>query len=251
MPSVAPFPYTIFLDESGDHSLKVVDRQYPIFGLGAVLMESARHAEYTADLSAWKRSIFDRDVCLHMRDIARNVGPFYVLKERALREKFVSELQSKVDSYNFVLICAIVNKDRLIAKYGEVAQNPYNITLEFILERCYFELRGKKSAKAGFIAESRSTYLDNLLQAHYSNLLTNGTRYVSRNDLRKIFPLAITFEGKHVEATGLQIADLAIGPISRWATGMKAQPSALDLRHKLRRDAGGNARGYGVIDFPE
>lgn len=49
----------MFMDESGDHNLSVIDPQYPLFVLGGVIME----ADYVRDvvtprMLAFKRELF-------------------------------------------------------------------------------------------------------------------------------------------------------------------------------------------------
>ena len=49
----------LFLDESGDHSLDVIDPQYPMFVLGGVLMDmSYAQNELEQKVRAFKRELF-------------------------------------------------------------------------------------------------------------------------------------------------------------------------------------------------
>jgi Protein of unknown function (DUF3800) len=64
----------LFLDESGDHNLSVIDPSYPLFVLGGVIMEEAYAREVlTPRLAEFKRQLFGReDIVLHTADITRN-----------------------------------------------------------------------------------------------------------------------------------------------------------------------------------
>lgn len=64
----------MFLDESGDHSLTVIDPQYPIFVLGGIIADRAyAEREITAAVRQFKTDLFGRaDICLHTSDIVRN-----------------------------------------------------------------------------------------------------------------------------------------------------------------------------------
>lgn len=247
-PLIAPEPYTIFVDESGDHSLAKIDPQYPLFGLAGVLVETSTHATFSADLSAWKTGFFGVDVCLHMQDITRNKGPFHILKDAAMRARFFAELQAEIDKHEYMLICSVVLKDKHLLEYGAIAQNPYFLTLEFLVERFCHEMRERQS-RAGFVAESRAPHLDLALATQYAALLANGTAYLSSKSLRKHLNPVLQFQGKVPGAIGLQVADLAVGPVCRYVGGMKRQ-QALSVSHRVRASPGGKIKGWGLKVFP-
>jgi hypothetical protein len=60
----------MFLDESGDHSLKVIDPQYPVFVLGGVIADADyAHGELEERVRRFKRDLFGRDdLILHTAD---------------------------------------------------------------------------------------------------------------------------------------------------------------------------------------
>lgn len=63
----------LFLDESGDHNLSVIDCSYPMFVLGGVIVDKA-YAEgpLTKAFDDFKRRMFGRtDIVLHTADIVR------------------------------------------------------------------------------------------------------------------------------------------------------------------------------------
>ena len=71
----------LYLDESGDHSLSVIDPQYPVFVLGGVIVDAGYAAtEMDAAIQRLKLDVFDRaDITLHTSDIVRQRGPFGIL----------------------------------------------------------------------------------------------------------------------------------------------------------------------------
>jgi hypothetical protein len=245
---LAAEPYTVFLDESGDHSLAKIDPQYPLFGLAGVLMENGAHSACSSALSSWKAKFFGANVCLHMQEITRNLGHFGVLTDALKRAKFYSELQSHLDQHVFMLVCSVILKDKHLQQYQGAAHNPYYLTLEFLVERFYFEMRDRRS-KAGFVAESRQAHLDRALQAQYAALLANGTPFVKGSELRRYLAPKIQFQGKHPDAIGLQIADLAAGPTCRKIGNMKKAQS-VNFAHRFRRSPGGAIEGWGLKVFP-
>jgi hypothetical protein len=64
--------YTVFVDESGDHHLKSIDPQYPVFVLTFCLFSDRGYAECVVPaVDAFKRRYFGcTDVVLHEYDIA-------------------------------------------------------------------------------------------------------------------------------------------------------------------------------------
>ncbi len=77
----------LFLDESGDHNLTVIDPQYPLFILGGVILEKD-YAENELDerLNRFKRELFGRaDIVLHTADIVRNRNGFERMQDAAFR----------------------------------------------------------------------------------------------------------------------------------------------------------------------
>ena len=57
----------MFLDESGDHNLSVIDPQYPLFVLGGIVTDQEyAEGEMTEKLNRFKRDIFGmEDIILH------------------------------------------------------------------------------------------------------------------------------------------------------------------------------------------
>ena len=78
----------LFLDESGDHNLTVIDPLYPLFVLGGVVMDfDYAQGLATEMVNAFKRDLFGTEaIHLHTADITRNRNGFERLKEPAFRK---------------------------------------------------------------------------------------------------------------------------------------------------------------------
>lgn len=245
---VSAEPYTVFLDESGDHNLNVVDPSYPVFGLCGIVMRSADHITASANLSAWKTGFFGRDVILHAREIHRSLNAFRVLRSAQVRRDFWGQLTPQIAAIPFHFIASVIHKQNHLNMYGNIADDPYNLTLEFIIERVHHDMQSRRS-RAGIIAEGRQQHENAALQAHYQRLLATGTRFVSANDLQRRLPPAITFQAKHVQAAGLQMSDLVIGPVCRQVYGLQ-NTHCIDYVPKFRCSRQGVINGYGLKVFP-
>jgi len=66
----------LFLDESGDHNLSVIDHEYPLFVLGGVIVDQAyAEGEMAEQIQDFKRRLFGRvDLILHTADIKGRRG---------------------------------------------------------------------------------------------------------------------------------------------------------------------------------
>ncbi|MGH7178589.1 MAG: DUF3800 domain-containing protein, partial [Tepidisphaeraceae bacterium] len=100
----------LFLDESGDHNLEIIDPQYPVFVLAGVIVDRDYAAgEMENRFAAFKQDVFGRtDIILHTADILRNRNGFELVKDRAFRDRFFEKLNAMVRSLDFkVVACAI------------------------------------------------------------------------------------------------------------------------------------------------
>src|ERR1700756_2293011 len=86
----------LFLDESGDHNLTIIDPQYPLFVLGGVIIDKDyADGELTRELNAFRQELFGRtDIVLHTADITRNRDGFEQVKETVFRARFYERLNA-------------------------------------------------------------------------------------------------------------------------------------------------------------
>jgi hypothetical protein len=144
-----------------------------------------------------------------------------------------------------------VNKEELIKTYGKAANDPYTLSLSFIIERLIFCLdQMDKDARVNIKVEKRGKNEDNLLLAHYNSILDKGTYFVSRDRLHNAI-LSLKFHAKRDNVTGLQLADLCAYPLARHLLSPKVPYLSFDVvKEKIYCDRKGNFRGYGLKLFP-
>jgi len=108
----------LFLDESGDHNLSVVDPQYPLFVLGGVILDQDyAEAELTAELNAFKQALFGQtDIVLHTADITRNKNGFENLKDAAFRNRFYAALNTLMRRIRYSVVACAVRKDEHLSR---------------------------------------------------------------------------------------------------------------------------------------
>lgn len=104
----------LFLDESGDHNLSIIDPQYPLFVLGGVIVDK-KYAEnqLTESVNKLKRDMFGtQDIILHTADISRNRNGFEEMKKAAFRERFYDGINSLMRSLEYMVVACVVQKKR-------------------------------------------------------------------------------------------------------------------------------------------
>ena len=167
----------LFLDESGDHNLAVIDPQYPLF-----MDKEYAEGELAQRLNDFKREHFGRtDIVLHTADIVRNRNGFERMKETAFRQRFYAELNALMRELRYTAVACAIRKDAHLARYGVAALDPYLLSLDVLVERFCFEIG--RDGSGVIVAEKRDPTLDRELDIAWLNLKVQGTRYIQAKDI--------------------------------------------------------------------
>jgi len=241
----------LFLDESGDHNLSVIDPQYPIFVLGGVIMDK-NYAEgrLTDALNSFKRDMFGRtDIVLHTADITRNRNGFEALIDPAFRVRFYNRLNALMRAIDYSVVACAIRKDHHLSRYGVAALDPYLLSLDILVERFCFDI-GKVSGGGLIVAEKRDSTLDRELELAWLNLKIQGTRYLQASDLEdRVF--ALNLRAKKDNIAGLQLADLVVSPIGRHVLGKLDKEDWRIVESKFRCNRQGKIEGFGLVVLPK
>ena len=78
--------YIVYVDESGDHGLKTIDPNYPVFVLAFCIFHKQRYVEQIVPaIQGFKLKHFGHDqVILHETDIRKDRGDFSILKSKVV-----------------------------------------------------------------------------------------------------------------------------------------------------------------------
>jgi hypothetical protein len=239
----------MFLDESGDHSLTVIDPQYPLFVLGGVIVDADyAEDELTERVRQFKLELFGRDdLILHTADIARNKNGFEALADAELRERFYAELNALMSDLQYTVVACAVRKEAHLGRYGMHAVDPYLLSLDVLVDRFCFEI-GDVEAGGRIVAEKRDAALDRQLDLAWLNLKIGGTRFMQAVDVdRRI--VSLTLQSKSSNSAGLQLADLIVSPIGRHVLGKEPKNDWAIIQGKLRAYRGAYV-GAGLVVLP-
>ena len=110
----------MFLDESGDHNLAVIDPQYPLFVLGGVIVDKAyAEGEMTDALNRFKAEVLGNQACvLHTADITRNRHGFERMQAPGFRERFYEKLNTLMRRLEYSVVACAIHKDEHLSRYG-------------------------------------------------------------------------------------------------------------------------------------
>lgn len=240
--------YIVYLDESGDHSLQVIDPQFPIFVLSAcVFRKSDYSASVVPSFLDLKFRFFGHDmVVLHSRDIRKAQGPFSILQNAQVRGSFLAAINAAVAAAPFTLVTAIIDKRRLTRQYAQ-PDNPYEIALTFCMERVFSHLQGlqQHQATTPMVVECRGKKEDADLELSFRRTAQGGSIH------SRALPFEIVFADKKTNSTGLQLADLVSHPIGRhYLNPTQPNQAYAVVEPKFRRSPSGATGGWGRKVFP-
>ena len=240
--------YVIYVDESGDHGLESIDREYPVFVLDFCIFRKDRYANNVVPkVQEFKFTHFGHDiVVLHERDIRQQKPPFMFLKDREKRDAFLKGLNRLIDEADFTIVATVIHKQRHAGTYIHPV-NPYELALQFCMERAYYFLREQEQHKhiTHVVVERRGRREDDELELAFRRI-RDGANYQG-----KMLGFEIVFADKKINSAGLQLTDLTARPIGRHVMEPAQTNRAWDIiERKLYRNHAGNIEGSGLKIFP-
>ncbi len=241
----------LFLDESGDHNLSVIDPQYPLFVLGGIIVDKDYAEGELADVVRdFKIRLFGSDdIILHTADITRNRNGFERMKEPEFRDNFYKELNDLMRTLNYMVVACVIKKDDHLSRYGLAAVDPYLLSLDILVERFCMEI-GDVTDGGVIVAEKRGSVLDSELELAWLNLKIQGTRYIQASQIDNRIS-ALNLRRKTENIAGLQLADLVVSPIGRFVLGKEMKKDFKIIESKFRKNWKGDYEGRGVVILPK
>ena len=207
--------FVIYSDESGDHGLRNIDPDYPLFVLAFIIMRREDYiAKITPDLQRLKFKYWGHDqIIFHERDIRKKVGPFSILTDSDTLKESMSDLTSFIQDAPFKLCVTIIDKKRLTEKYIN-PWNPYHLSLGTCMEMLlgFLIKEGQKGKMVPIIFESRGNNEDNELELEFRRIRDNDAQWGYKEVDFQSVDFGIFFAKKASNSTGLQLADLVARP---------------------------------------
>lgn len=249
---------TLFIHETGDHSLSKIDSSYPIFVLTGVIVAAEYHqTEVTERLNTFKMKHFGAsDVVLHSKEMthpqsAKNPAYMQFMDEQ-FRHRFYKDFEHLLAGLDISIVACVILKSKHFAKYGLEAKDPYLLSFDNLINRLIFDLDGEQ--KGQIVAESRNSVLDNQLEIAYLASRVEGTNKVQAAEIKLKLSNSIAFKQKTDNIPGLQLADMVASPIARHFLGKPErvghQLSYESVFSKVR-SINGRWKNIGITVFPQ
>ena len=239
--------YIAYVDESGDHSLDSIDEAFPIFVLAFCVFPKPSYPDVSKKVQAFKFANFGHDmIVLHERDIRKQKGQFSFLANRKKRDIFMGELSGIIDSSDFIIISSVIRKKLHVNRY-RYPTDPYELSMQFCLERLYSFLKekGQHELITHVVVECRGAKEDKDLELAFRRVCDKDNRG------RISFPFKLVFAHKQANSCGLQLADLVARPIGRKIINPAEENRAYNiLERKFYTGTGGILHGNGLKVFP-
>jgi hypothetical protein len=216
-----------FFDECGDHSMEKIDKDFPLFVLALVVFERRTYVEKLIPaVGALKlRYWIHEGVNLHSREIRKQLGPFAFLHHPEERARFMQDVSQLIANVPFTLFVSAVRKLEHKERCGAETTSPYDLALEFTMERVRHFLRGENETTLPVVAEARGKNEDMALERVFLRILSAGTRAVGREEFQGL-NCPLVFRSKQDNIAGVQVADLCAYPCARHVLdATKANPA--------------------------
>ena len=102
----------VYLDETGDHSMELIDNDFPVFGVVMLLCDVDVYVhQIIPAVNQLKFDFFGHEgVVLHSREIRRAQGEFGFLTEPTIRPPFYERINRIMSDFDYQLIASFIRK---------------------------------------------------------------------------------------------------------------------------------------------
>ena len=210
--------FIVYVDESGDHGLRSIDPQFPVFALSFCIFDKTYYVrELVPRIQDFKFRYWGHDcIVLHEHEIRKQKNDFaFLMTDPALRARFMLELSELIQTSEFSIAAAVVDKIRLRERYVN-PWSPYELSLHLCIERLFdFLILNKQEGKTvHLLFECRGRDEDRELELEFYRICHGNQQWgYQRRDFTRI-NFEARFVKKSANSSGLQLADLTARPIA-------------------------------------
>lgn len=158
----------------------------------------------------------------------------------------MAEVSQLMAALPFTLFGTIIRKQVHLELHGEKALNPYELALEFTMDRVRCFLLEQQETSLPWVAEARGKQEDKSLELAFQRIRSGGTR-ASQAEGFKTLNCPLVFRSKRDNIAGLQVADLSAYPCARQILDPAKSNPAYDI---VRQHFYGGISAGGVQVFP-
>ncbi len=124
----------VYLDETGDHSLANIDKDFPVFVLTMFVVDRNEYVQSIVPaVNQLKFDYFGHEgVILHSRDIRKAQNEFRFLQLADTRQPFYERINQIMTASSYRLIAVAIRKEEHKKKYGPSSEDPYKLGLTYM-----------------------------------------------------------------------------------------------------------------------
>ena len=165
--------YFLFIDESGDHGLTIVNPDFPVFLLSGVLISEGNYSMLKSTFNKVKNELWgSKEVIFHSRDIRKCEKEFMILFDLDKKKWFYDNLNSAINNCDYTLIASAIQKENYINQFGRLSNDVYELALSFVIERAIFfldDMPDDDDKELQIIIEKRGKKEDKQLDEHFKD----------------------------------------------------------------------------------
>lgn len=258
--------YRMYVDEVGTDSVTNLskDRHRFLSLSGTVISFEHVSSHLEPSLNWIKNNVIrhdpDEPSVFHRTDILGRKGIFQCLNEASKCDLFDRSIIRLVESTEFTLITAMVDKLGLIKNATWLNKHPYHLAMELLVEK-FAQFLERHSGLGDIMPERRGSPKDDRLQEAFEIVKRDGTFYVSPSRIAsRIRSSKLKFRWKWENVAGLQLCDLIAHPSHMLIRtrmhhdvrlgSFSTRLSDILVRSKYDRSATGKIQGYGIKYIP-
>lgn len=240
----------IYLDETGDHSLATIDRDFPVFVLTMFVVDTEEYVARVVPLvNRLKFDYFGHEaIVLHSRDIRKAQNDFRFLQIADTRQPFYDRINDIMSTCDYKVIAVAIRKEEHKKRYGKSSEDPYELALKYAMERLVPVVERAGQREVTIVAEARGKNEDDALRLSFLQVTTYGTFYLPASRFNQ-FTWKLVFVPKAMNVVGHQLADLIGYPIARRVIDPSKTNPAFEIV-KGKFCAGARYGWYGFKVFP-
>lgn len=240
--------FYFFIDESGDHGLKKLNHEFPLFLLCGILVEQVDYSIFSESFNSIKNKFWgNTNVIFHSRDIRKCEKEFVTLLDSKVKNQFYDELNWSMIQNEFTVFASAINKKEYVAIFGELQNDIYEQALTAVFNQIFMYLLNKHTETViNVIIEKRGKREDRKLEEHFKLLRNLGTEMFSAEQIANC-NLSIQFRNKKENINGLQLADLTAYPIARFVLNPEYSNLSFEIIEKKIFKQDGKLFGLQII----
>lgn len=209
--------FYLFIDETGDHGLKKINHEFPLFLLCGVLVKQEDYARIRESFNSIKNHFWgNEDVIFHSRDIRKCERDFVNFLDHKIKSQFYDRLNLAMDENEFTVVATAIKKNEFVATYNEIHNDAYELALTMVFNQIFIYLMTLEiKSDIQVIIERRGKKEDRKLEEHFKFIRDFGTDMFSANQIEN-WDISVRFRNKKENINGLQLADLLAYPIAKY-----------------------------------